>query len=221
MVPRFYNTTKPPPTHSTRRTHRLRRQLDCRHLRRLRSNADLWQETAFIVIYDDHGGFYDHVMMPSANVPNPDGIDAPPPGATASNSPSFLFDRLGQRVPAIIASPWVQAGKVDSTQYQHTSVLATLKAFFGLPAFLTKCDAWANSFNALFSELRSPRTETPQTLLRATRRRWPRRLPTRPTPPIIRWTRRRPRFCGRTRDARKAHPEIRDGADLRRTQGEA
>jgi hypothetical protein len=57
-------------------------------------------------------------------------------------------------------------GTVDSTQYQHTSVMATAKEIFGLPSFLTKRDATANTFTHLFS-LTAARTDTPPTLQRA------------------------------------------------------
>ncbi len=132
----------------------------------LRSNDAVWAKTVLIVTYDEHGGFYDHVIAPSENIPNPDGINSPAPGDKTSYAPVFNFDRLGLRVPAVIASPWVRAGKVDSTRYQHTSVLATLKKMFNLKSFLTRRDASANTFEQIFEELNAPRTDTPKTLPR-------------------------------------------------------
>ena len=132
----------------------------------LRSNPALWAKSALIVTYDEHGGFFDHVVPPSQGIPNPDGLTSPLP-KDPSWAPAFKFDRLGLRVPAVIASPWVKAGRVDSTRYQHTSVLATVKKIFGLPSFLTKRDASANSFEALFGEINTPRQDTPTTLPRA------------------------------------------------------
>ncbi len=135
----------------------------------LRANDAVWAKTVLIVTYDEHGGFYDHVIPPADNIPNPDGINSPVAGDPgASFVPPFKFDRLGLRVPAVIASPWVRAGKIDSTRYQHTSVLATLKKMFGLSAFLTKRDQSANSFEQLFEELPAARTDTPKKLPRAT-----------------------------------------------------
>jgi phospholipase C len=130
----------------------------------LRSNPDVWNKSVLIVTYDEHGGFYDHVVPPSP-VPNPDGINSPPPG-DVSWAPTFDFTRLGFRVPAVICSPWVPAGRVDSTPFQHTSVLATLKKMFGLKDFLTKRDASARSFDYLFDE-QAARTDTPEKLPRA------------------------------------------------------
>jgi len=132
----------------------------------LRSNADVWMKSALIVTYDEHGGFYDHVVPPSKGIANPDGINSPPPGDWASWVPTFAFDRLGLRVPAVIASPWVAKGQVDSTAYQHTSALATLKNLFSLPKFLTARDAQARPFDGLFQKASKARTDTPTTLPR-------------------------------------------------------
>src|SRR5690242_18519844 len=49
-----------------------------------------------IIIYDEHGGTYDHVPPPAA-VP-PDSL----------NTSLFNFDRFGVRVPAVIVSPYIQ-----------------------------------------------------------------------------------------------------------------
>lgn len=62
-----------------------------------------WKEMLFIVVYDEHGGFYDHVPTPVTGVPSPDGLLGQPPY-------NFPFDRLGVRVPAILISPWIQRG---------------------------------------------------------------------------------------------------------------
>jgi phospholipase C len=132
----------------------------------LRSNPAVWRQSALIVIYDEHGGFYDHIVPPAAGIPNPDGLNSPQTG-DPSWAPQFSFNRLGLRVPAVIASPWVKAGTVDSTRYQHTSVLATLKQMFGLMSFLTKRDASANTFETVFAQLSAPRADTPATLPRA------------------------------------------------------
>jgi phospholipase C len=132
----------------------------------LRSNPDVWAKCALIVTYDEHGGFYDHVAPPSQDIPNPDGLTSPAAG-DPSFAPVFAFDRLGLRVPTVIASPWVKAQRIDSTRYQHTSVLATLKKMFGLGGFLTARDASANSFETMFDEVDQPRIDAPVTLARA------------------------------------------------------
>ena len=75
-----------------------------------------WPATVFIVIYDEGGGFFDHVA---------------PPRAAAANDvdPDIVNGKalLGFRVPAIIASPWSKGlpsrPRVNSTVFDHTSVL--------------------------------------------------------------------------------------------------
>lgn len=62
-----------------------------------------WNESALLITYDEHGGFYDHVPTPVSGVPNPDGILGPDPFY-------FRFDRLGVRVPTILVSPWIEKG---------------------------------------------------------------------------------------------------------------
>jgi phospholipase C len=168
IIPRFFSKEQPSNSQHAPQDARYGDNLVADVYEALRSNPQVWQKSALIVTYDEHGGFYDHVIPPSDNVPNPDGINAPPPGEKASWVQSFSFDRLGFRVPAIIASPWVAKGKVDSTRYQHTSILATLKALFGLKEFLTRRDASAKPFDGLFAELKAPRGDTPATLPRAT-----------------------------------------------------
>jgi len=68
----------------------------------LRSSPQ-WNEMLFIITYDEHGGFFDHVPTPVEGVPSPDGLTGPPPY-------NFKFDRLGVRVPAIFISPWIEPG---------------------------------------------------------------------------------------------------------------
>lgn len=114
----------------------------------LRSSPDVWKRTLLVVTFDEHGGFYDHVAPPQAA--NPDGrnqAENPKHGV-----PAFAFDRLGLRVPAILVSPWLPKGKVVHTQYQHTSVLATLRKLFNLGQPLTKRDAAARPFDDLLSK---------------------------------------------------------------------
>jgi phospholipase C len=124
----------------------------------LRANEEAWSKTLFIVTFDEHGGFYDHMAPPAEGIPNPDGKRSPRPGA-GPGAPVFAFDRLGLRVPTILASPWLSEGHIEHGLLQHTSILATVKKLFGLPRFLTKRDAAAATFEGLF--LASPRTRTP------------------------------------------------------------
>lgn len=115
-----------------------------------------WPRTLFVVTYDEHGGFFDHV---------------PPPGTPAADDPSPLpritpdgADHLGVRVPAFLVSPWVDAGSVISTQLEHTSIIKTI-----LERFVSTDHAnngvlgeRAAQANSLLPLLRSqPRTDVP------------------------------------------------------------
>jgi hypothetical protein len=67
------------------------------------------------------------------------------------------------RVPAILVSPLVEKGQVDSTIYEHSSLPATIRTLFNLPEGLTARDKAANTFEK--NLLRStPRQDTPLTL---------------------------------------------------------
>jgi phospholipase C len=128
----------------------------------LRANDSVWKQSLLIVTYDEHGGFYDHVAPPKA--PNPDGKTSPTSG-DPDYAPSFAFDRLGLRVPAVIASPWVPKGTVYTKPLQHTSVMQTARKLFGISGTLTKRDASAASFDDVLS-LSSPRNDAPADLPR-------------------------------------------------------
>jgi phospholipase C len=126
-------------------------------------SSSIWGSSALIITFDEHGGFFDHVPTP-LNIPNPDG--------KVSTDPPFNFTRLGVRVPTIIVSPWVKKGTVvhravgpmSNSEYEHSSVAATLKKILGFPNFLTNRDAWAGTFENIFLNLSSPRTDCPVTL---------------------------------------------------------
>jgi phospholipase C len=137
----------------------------------------IWNKTLLVLTYDEHGGYYDHVSPPTTGVSSPDGLTSPttydkqqaktnPAQSGYLLEPDYDFDftRLGVRVPAVLISPWIKRGVVDSTRYQHTSVFAMLRDVFGIGA-LTKRDAQAKSFSSVLS-LKTPRTDAPATLKR-------------------------------------------------------
>lgn len=134
----------------------------------LAANPELFKKTALVVTYDEHGGFYDHVLPGPA--PNPDGQNSPNPDDRANfRPPSFAFDRIGLRVPAIIVSPWIAKGRVEHRQLQHTSVIKTVRELFELGGPLNHRDESAQSFADLFQKMDRPRApeEMPKTLTRA------------------------------------------------------
>jgi len=92
----------------------------------IRENQDLWETTALLVVYDEHGGIYDHVVPPACM---PDGFVAS--GDNTQTGQEFRFDRLGIRVPAILISPWVPKGTVvDGRVFEHACIPNTVTKFF-------------------------------------------------------------------------------------------
>jgi phospholipase C len=100
----------------------------------IRSIPDLWRSTALLIVYDEHGGLYDHVVPPACT---PDGFQA---ADAATNVPglTFKFDRLGIRVPAILISPWIPRGTIvagpedppNQRIFEHASIPATVTRHF-------------------------------------------------------------------------------------------
>jgi phospholipase C len=88
-------------------------------------NSPLWPNTALLIVYDEHGGIYDHVVPP---VCMPDQFTASA-NDTGTGRP-FAFDRLGVRVPAILVSPWIPKGTVVDRVFDHASIPATVTKFF-------------------------------------------------------------------------------------------
>jgi phospholipase C len=73
-----------------------------------------WESTMLVIVYDEHGGFYDHCRPPRL------------PGGRGT---------FGVRVPALVVSPHVGAGVVSKTQFDHTSLIRTILERFA-PAAL-------------------------------------------------------------------------------------
>jgi phospholipase C len=122
-----------------------------------------WESTMLLWIYDEHGGYYDHVPPPEAVPP-----DDVPAHNWQMSLPSWLrvaltpllrksmanlknadagpatYDRYGFRVPAVIVSPYARPDFVLSDVLDHTSVLKLIEEKWNLPP-LTRRDAAAIS----------------------------------------------------------------------------
>ncbi|HXX18642.1 MAG TPA: alkaline phosphatase family protein [Candidatus Acidoferrum sp.] len=92
---------------------------------RIKRNPTLWASTALLVLYDEHGGIFDHVPPPDCP---PDHFTAP--ANSTGTGMEFKFDRLGVRVPAILISPWIPKNTVVDRVFDHASIPATVTKFF-------------------------------------------------------------------------------------------
>jgi phospholipase C len=70
-----------------------------------------WNDTLLVIVYDEHGGFYDHVQPP----------EAPDDGSG--------YRTLGVRVPAIIVGPLVKKFVCHET-FDHTALIKTVLTRF-------------------------------------------------------------------------------------------
>jgi phospholipase C len=94
------------------------------------SNPQVWAQTVLFVIYDENGGFFDHV---------------PPPVAPAGTAGEYLTGTLpaaaggitgpaglGFRVPCLVVSPFSRGGYLYSGVADHTSTLRFIETRFGV-----------------------------------------------------------------------------------------
>lgn len=99
--------------------------------------SKFFDDTVFVVTFDEHGGLFDRVSPPKT-VPPQWGHALRHPKSTTRraiawfvevrNAP-FDFRRLGMRVPTIIVSPRIRA-QLDDNLYDHTSVISTVCDLF-------------------------------------------------------------------------------------------
>jgi len=85
----------------------------------LTANTDAWNKTLFIIVFDEHGGLFDHIVPPASIAPD------------SQNQNGFNFDRYGVRVPIIFISPRIAEKTVVRAEnptipFDHTSFIATL-----------------------------------------------------------------------------------------------
>ncbi|MBB2197733.1 MAG: phospholipase C, phosphocholine-specific [Gluconacetobacter sp.] len=101
-------------------------------------HPETFARTVFITIYDEAGGFFDHMPPPVPPLTPEQGLSTVstageikhyPPG---SPHPGPQPIGLGIRVPAIVVSPWSRGGYVCSQLFDHTSVLRFLEQCFGV-----------------------------------------------------------------------------------------
>jgi phospholipase C len=107
-------------------------------------DSDAWASTVVVIVWDDFGGFYDHV---------------PPPHLDTMG--------LGPRTPGLIISPYStpgdnkDGGSIDSTVYEFSSVLAFIEERYNLRP-LTERDAAADPLSGALDFTQEPRLEVPE-----------------------------------------------------------
>ncbi len=93
------------------------------------ANSPHWNNCLFVVTYDEHGGYADHV--------------APPVGVDTTETDFGItgFDQRGFRVPTLVMGPYAKQGYVSNVEYDHTSALKHLQNHFGLETLNARMDA--------------------------------------------------------------------------------
>ena len=117
-------------------------------------NSAAWKSSAFILTYDEAGGFYDHV--PPISLTAPDSI--PPnlqPGDHAGD-----FAQSGMRIPVMVVSPFAKPHFTSHVPMDTTAILKLIETRFGVPA-LTNRDAAANDMSDFFDFVSPPRLAVP------------------------------------------------------------
>ena len=97
------------------------------------TRSSSWNSSAFLLLYDDWGGWYDHVKPPQVDE-----------------------NGYGMRVPALLVSPYARQGHIDSTVLDFTSVMKFIEENWNIEP-LTGRDAKAKSFMSAFDFSISPR----------------------------------------------------------------
>ncbi len=100
--------------------------------------SPFWNSSAVFVIWDEWGGWYDHVAPPYAD-----------------------YDGLGMRVPMLIVSPYAKQGYVSHVQYESASIPRFIEDTFGLKRLAAADARAASPAGDAFDFTQPPRTFSP------------------------------------------------------------
>jgi phospholipase C len=95
--------------------------------------SKFWNTTAIFVIWDDWGGWYEHVAPPQ-----------------------YDYEGNGFRVPLIAISPYALQGVVSHTQHESASILKFIENRFGVPE-MAAADTRASDLTEMFDFTQKPR----------------------------------------------------------------
>jgi phospholipase C len=107
-----------------------------------------WPTSAMLIVWDDWGGFYDHVLPPNV-------------ATTSSFEDQY---RLGFRTGCLVISPYAKPGYISSTLYSFSSILALIEAVYNLEP-LTALDRFANNMLDCFDFEQRPLPPRPAPLV--------------------------------------------------------
>jgi phospholipase C len=107
-----------------------------------------WPRTALFCVYDEWGGFFDHVVPPRV------------PDLRSSSNLAVDFGQMGFRIPAILVSPYARRGYVDHGIYGFESILKMIRYRYGLSP-LTPRDLFANNIATAFDFESKPQLTLP------------------------------------------------------------
>ena len=109
------------------------------------ANSPQWEKTVMVINFDEHGGFFDHVVPP------------PVEDDTVVGAPVPNLKNLGFRVPAIVVSPFAPEKIETDGPYEHCSVLKMIEWRWGLEPMTVRDEKAKNLAEALdFSANRQP-----------------------------------------------------------------
>ncbi|QUR69837.1 phospholipase [Mycobacterium spongiae] len=133
-------------------------------LRILLSNPAVWEKTALIVSFDENGGFFDHVIPPTAPPGTPGEFVTVPDIDSVTGSGGIRGPiGLGYRVPCFIISPFSRGPLLVSDTFDHTSQLRLLETRFGVP--VPNLTAWrrgvTGDMTSTFNFAAPPNASTP------------------------------------------------------------
>jgi phospholipase C len=95
------------------------------------SNPDVWAKTALFIVYDENGGFFDHVPPVTAPAGTADEYLTVNPLPSAASGIAGPIG-LGFRTPCLVISPFSRGGYLCSDTFDHTSLLRFIETRFGV-----------------------------------------------------------------------------------------
>jgi phospholipase C len=108
-----------------------------------------WERGAIFVVYDEWGGFFDHVRPPRV------------PDIRNSRDLDEDFGQMGFRIPAVVLSPYARHGHVDHGTYGFESIIKLIRHRFAAKP-LTRRDAYARNIGYALDWDTKPRVEPPE-----------------------------------------------------------